>query len=241
MQFNDPASAKNKNKNMTTLQKAAVCLKVSCLKFVRPFGKLPNRNVKQTRTKNKISGHVIRSAVYAVSLVFAFIALSSAFNSPNRWQEPGWVIPARETTGGLPNGVRKVTFALVFTVTDTDDSGPGSLRQAILDSNASPPPPPGTSNLIEFSISGSGVHTIMPATQLPDITQPLEVDGYTQPGSSPNTNPPGLGDNAVILIELSGAIAPPNTRGLTINVSECGVRGLIINRFQNDAIDISRR
>ena len=51
------------------------------------------------------------------------------------------------------------------------------------------------------------MQTIMPATQLPDITQPLMIDGYTQPGSSPNTNPPGQGDNAVILIELSGAIA----------------------------------
>jgi hypothetical protein len=194
--------------------------------------------VKQTRTKNKISGHVIRSAAYAVCLPFVFIALTSAFNSPNRWQESGWVIRARETTRRLPNGVRQVKMPVVFTVTNTEDTGPGSLRQAILDSNASPPPPPGTSNLIVFSISGSGVHTIMPATQLPDITQPLEIDGYTQPGASPNTNPPRLGDNAVILIELSGAMAPPNTRGLTINVSECGVRGLIINRFQNDAIDV---
>ena len=176
-----------------------------------------------------------------MSLPFAFIALSSAFNSPNRWQESGWVIRARETTRRLPNGVRQVKLPVVFTVTNTDDTGPGSLRQAILDSNASPPPPPGTSNLIVFSISGSGVHTIMPATQLPDITQPLEIDGYTQPGSSPNTNPPGQGDNAVILIELSGAIAPPGSRGLTINADECGVRGLMINRFQNDAIDVDSR
>jgi len=191
------------------------------------------------KTKNKISGHVIRSAAYAVSLPFAFIALSSAFNSLNRWQESGWVIRARETTRGLPNGVRQATFpfAFVFTVTNTNDTGLGSLRQAILDSNANPGPP-GTSNLIEFNISGSGVHTIVPATQLPDITQPLEIDGYTQPGSSPNTNPPGQGDNAVILIELSGAIAPPGSSGLSIQADECGVRGLVINQFQADAIDI---
>jgi len=106
--------------------------------------------VKQTRTKNKISGHVIRSAAYAVSLPFAFIALSSAFNSPNRWQESGWVIRARETMRGLPNGVHEVKspVAFVFTVTNTDDTGPGSLREAILDSNANPGPP-GTTNLIK--------------------------------------------------------------------------------------------
>jgi hypothetical protein len=189
-------------------------------------------------SRNKISGHVIRSAAYAVSLLFAFIALSSALNSPNRSQKSGWAIRARETTRRLPNGVRKVKMPVVFTVTNTNDTGAGSLRQAILDSNASPPPPPGTSNLIVFNISGSGVHTIMPATQLPDILQPLEIDGYTQPGSSPNTNPPGQGDNAVILIELSGAIAPPGSTGLTIDADECGVRGLAINQFQADAIDI---
>jgi Putative Ig domain len=195
--------------------------------------------VKQTRTKNKISGHVIRSAAYAVAVPLAFIALSSAFNSPNRWQKSGWVIRARETTRGLPNGVSKVRFpfAFVFTVTNTNDIGLGSLRQAILDSNANPGPP-GTTNLIEFNISGSGVHTIMPATQLPDIVEPVMIDGYTQPGSMPNTNPPGQGDNAVILIELSGAIAPPGSSGLTIDADECGVRGLVINQFHADAIDI---
>jgi hypothetical protein len=195
--------------------------------------------VKQTRTKNKISGHVIRSAAYAVSIPFAFIALSSAFNSLNRWQESGWVIRAPETARGLPNGVRKVRlpFAFVFTVTNTNDIGLGSLRQAILDSNANPGPP-GTTNLIEFNIPGSGVHTIMPATQLPDIVEPVMIDGYTQPGSMPNTNPPGQGDNAVILIELSGAIAPPGSSGLTIDADECGVRGLVINQFQGNAIDI---
>jgi hypothetical protein len=195
--------------------------------------------VKQTRAQNKISGSLIRSAAYAVSLLFAFIALISAFNSPNRWQKSGWVIRARETTRGLPNGVHKVTspFAFVFTVTNTDDTGLGSLRQAILDSNANPGPP-GTTNLIEFNISGSGVHTIMPATQLPDIVEPVMIDGYTQPGSMPNTNPPGQGDNAVILIELSGIMTPAGSSGLTIDADESGVRGLVINQFSGDAIDI---
>ena len=56
----------------------------------------------------------------------------------------------------------------------------------------------------------------------------------------PNTNPPGQGDNAVILIELSGAIAPPPSGGLNIEASECGVRGLVINQFPGDAIDIGQ-
>ena len=52
-----------------------------------------------------------------------------------------------------------------FTVTNTNDSGQGSLRQAILDANATA----GT-DVIEFEISGSDVHTIAPTSQLPTIT-----------------------------------------------------------------------
>ena len=37
------------------------------------------------KTKSKISGYIIRSAAYAVFLSVAFIAASSAFNSPNTW------------------------------------------------------------------------------------------------------------------------------------------------------------
>ena len=39
------------------------------------------------KTKSKISGHIIRSAAYAVFLSVAFIAASSAFDSPNTWHK----------------------------------------------------------------------------------------------------------------------------------------------------------
>jgi hypothetical protein len=45
-----------------------------------------------------------------------------------------------------------------FTVLDTNDSGPGSLRQAILDANASP-----GKDTIAFDILGSGVQVIQPS------------------------------------------------------------------------------
>ncbi len=73
--------------------------------------------------------------------------------------------------------------AATFTVTNTDDSGPGSLRQAITDAEAA-----AGADTIAFAIPGAGVHTITPLTLLPIISQPLTIDGYTQPGSSPNTN-----------------------------------------------------
>jgi hypothetical protein len=66
-------------------------------------------------------------------------------------------------------------FAAVFTVTNTNDTGAGSLRQAILDANASP------GSTIGFSI-GTGQQTITPASDLPIVTAPTTIDGSTQPG-----------------------------------------------------------
>src|SRR5260370_37182780 len=68
----------------------------------------------------------------------------------------------------------------VMFVTNTLDFGAGSLRQAILDANQNPGP-----DLIDFNIPGSGVQTIAVGNTtglpLPDITEPLALDGYSQP------------------------------------------------------------
>ncbi len=126
-------------------------------------------------------------------------------------------------------------LAGTFTVTTTNDSGAGSLRQAILDANANP-----GADTIDFDIAGSGVHTISPLTVLPTITEQVTIDGYTQPGSSPNTNPPTMGLNTVLMIELSGAQVG-NVTGLTISAAaaNCVVQGLVINSFQHDAMELS--
>ena len=71
-----------------------------------------------------------------------------------------------------------------FPVINTDDSGPGSFRQAILDANANAGP-----DTISFNIPGAGVHTIAPASSLPAITETVVIDGYTQPGAVPTRSP----------------------------------------------------
>src|SRR5213083_956945 len=88
-----------------------------------------------------------------------------------------------------------------FIVTTTNDTGAGSLRDAINSANAT------NGSTIQFAITNppAGVRTITPATALPFITRPVIIDGYTQAGSSSNTL--ANGDNAVLLIEISGAIA----------------------------------
>ena len=90
--------------------------------------------------------------------------------------------------------------ANTYTVTNTNDSGAGSLRQAILDANANP-----GADTIVFAIPGAGVHTIVLTTWLPNATDSVTVDGYTQPGSSPNTLPLAQGTNAVLNVEIDGA------------------------------------
>jgi titin len=89
---------------------------------------------------------------------------------------------------------------------------------------------------ITFNIPGGGVQSIALLSPLPSITSPVFIDGYTQPGASPNTLL--TGDNAVLAIELNGASAGAGTRGFTINSSGSGstVRGLVINRFGGDGI-----
>ncbi len=116
--------------------------------------------------------------------------------------------------------------AATYTVTTTADSGVGSLRQAILDANANP-----GADTIAFDIPGSGIHTITPLTTLPMITQSLTIDGYTQTGASPNTNPFGQPWNAVILIEIDGEnLGGFNSAGLFFSAGSAVVRGLAINR-----------
>ena len=109
-----------------------------------------------------------------------------------------------------------------------DGAGNCTLRAAIQQANATT----GT-DTIAFQITGAGVRTITPATALPTVTDPVIIDGYTQPGASANTLPDG--DNAVLLVELSGAGIDTShgvgASGLTISAGSSTVRGLVINRF----------
>ncbi|HKS35570.1 MAG TPA: DUF6531 domain-containing protein, partial [Verrucomicrobiae bacterium] len=118
-----------------------------------------------------------------------------------------------------------------FTVINTNDSGPGSLRQAILEANANPTP---GQHLIQFAIPGSGLRTITLSTSLPTPTESVSIDGFTQSGSSPNTL--ANGNNANQLIRVHGSALVGN--GLTFNSPSNVVRGIIFTGFASQAIDI---
>ena len=77
----------------------------------------------------------------------------------------------------------------VFSVTTTDDDGPGSLRQAILDANALCTARCTVSFLIPGPVPRAGYFTIRPKTPLPAINFKGEVNGSSQSallGIAPN-------------------------------------------------------
>ena len=86
--------------------------------------------------------------------------------------------------------------AATFTVTNANDTGAGSLRQAITDAN-------GAGGTISFAITGGGARTIAVASSLPTITGTVTVDGTTEAGYVGGP-----------LVTLDGAAAIPSSRSV---------------------------
>ena len=118
-------------------------------------------------------------------------------------------------------GIGTIIQSSSITVTNTNDDGPGSLREAIEESNATTPGP----NTITFAIPGAGPFTINVRSALPAITTPVIIDGTTQPNTT--------GDP---LVELNGAGAGADVDGLTIQAGDSTVKGLAIDQFTGSGI-----
>ncbi|MGC9398422.1 MAG: hypothetical protein ACP5HM_04730 [Anaerolineae bacterium] len=122
--------------------------------------------------------------------------------------------------------------AATYTVTNTNDSGDGSLRWAIEQANVNPGP-----DTIQFNITGcGGVCTIQPTSVLPTITDDeTTIDGYSQPGASPAT----ADEPATILVEIDGSLIAADTWGLAMTSANNLVQGLSITDFGWDGIAIA--
>ena len=108
----------------------------------------------------------------------------------------------------------------------TPDATETTLREAIDAANAIP----GTQTIL-FDVptsdpgydAGTGAFTIRPRFALPEITDPVLLDAWTQPGFA-----------GTPIIELDGSLA--GTDGLVIATDNSTVRGLVINRFSGNGI-----
>ena len=114
-----------------------------------------------------------------------------------------------------------------FSVTTTADSGPGSLRQAILDANANTP----ANDLINFYLGGCATYSIVLVSALPILTDNsgVTIDGFSQTCATANTNSVSAGLNTAIKVVVSNGNTIPV--GLAINSSNNIIKGLSIPNF----------
>ncbi len=123
-----------------------------------------------------------------------------------------------------------------------DGAGNCTLRAAIEESNAAA----GTQTIrfnitgtADFTNQGQNGYTIAPASALPQITDTVIIDGYTQPGAQANTAPAPEPLNGILLIEIDGTNA-----GASIGVQAVGngadsqISGLVINSFEDSGIGL---
>ena len=110
-----------------------------------------------------------------------------------------------------------------YTVTNTNDSGAGSLRQAIIDANAN-----AGADTINFNINGTGTHTITTLTDLPTISQQTTINATTETDFS--------GTPLIVLNKGGTAV-----NGLVLGAGSDGstIRGFVIQNFTTSGITIT--
>jgi len=123
------------------------------------------------------------------------------------------------------------------------------LRAAIQEANATDNYAGGNGDpdLIGFAIPGNGPHSIVVGSNLPEIADPVTIDGYTQGNATPETTADDAIENtatngttnAVLKIALSGAGGLPTGWGLWVAARDTTIRGLVINDFAYYGINVS--
>lgn len=139
------------------------------------------------------------------------------------------IIGSRPDRGALESAISDIA---VITVTSTANSGAGTLRQAIIDSNLTV-----NAEVIEFDLGPAGgcPYEIVPGTALPPVTSPLTIEGFSQPGSAPNTRFDRYdGAHCVVLrgdVAQGLRLRPQANQAMT-------VRGIAFQRFSEAAIEV---
>ena len=153
------------------------------------------------------------------------------------------VIIISDAADGQPFDISNAVFTISVVqstnliVTNTLDSGPGSLRNAINFANSNP-----GLDTIKFNIPDTaknynpvkGYWTIEPQSQLPTITEPVLIDGFSQKNFiGDDRNPFGPE------IFLNGINAGQYMNGLNINSPGVRIYGLTVGNFYSTGISLS--
>ena len=115
-------------------------------------------------------------------------------------------------------------------VTNRNDSGAGSLRQAITSANNSPGPDTILITAIPDAGLGGTVVTIALNSPLPPITGPLLIDGTSAINYSAASGRP--------VVVLDGALAGAGAVGLDVTAPNCEVRALSLVRWNGTALRV---
>ena len=119
--------------------------------------------------------------------------------------------------GGKRAVVHETASLVTYVVTNTNDSGAGSLRQAMISAGGS-----FGLDTINFNIPGAGPHVIRPVTPLISINEAVVIDGTSEPNYT-----------SVPVVELDGLNAGTTGNNFGLSMSSFGstIRGLAITRF----------
>jgi parallel beta-helix repeat protein len=119
----------------------------------------------------------------------------------------------------------------IYTVTRTvDDTLPGSLRRAILDANGN-----AGIDTIAFNLPGTGTQTIIAPSglftdTLPEITDPVIIDGTTQPGFA-----------GTPIVKVEAQLYGVTKKVFDISAGGSTIKGLVIEAAANSAIVLRDR
>jgi hypothetical protein len=122
--------------------------------------------------------------------------------------------------------VRLTALAATFIVTSNADSGPGTLREAITMANANGSTLTDTIVFNIADVSEAG-RTIIPMSELPNLSSKIIIDGSTQPGSVFGIS------SAKIIIYLDHFTSSSFTFLSLRNASDVQVYGLCFKYFDN--------
>lgn len=132
---------------------------------------------------------------------------------------------------------------LNLVVTNTNDSGTGSLRDAITQANAASTISTAPHN-ITFNIPGSGLQTISLVTALPQITKPTIIDGTTQSGTSCGTMVPAVLPAAsntphtlMVMVTNRSLSTASSTLSFASSADSSQVKGMIVNGSLSGSTD----
>ena len=167
--------------------------------------------------------HVVvsNSAFRPIALLIFLVGSLSLFNAPDilfKYLQPVARAATTFTVNSVGDGADSNTSDSVC----NDGAGNCTLRAAVQQANAT-----AGADTINFQL-GTGVQTIVLGTSLPDVTDPVVIDGTSQPGYA-----------GTPLVELNGTNAGAVTAALNINAGGSAVRGLVVNRFNGHGIRLA--